>query len=101
MTLSLAKREELFFILYSKLEKEDAEFLEKKILTFIIEDNNEWLKNQIKNIEKTIEGGFKYYDIIDQKNLGKISMEGFHNGFRRIQNLFESILNDNLNELRF
>lgn len=100
--LSLSKREELFFILSTKLEKEDAELLERKISTFIIELDNSRIDKDIENCNELLSGGFKYYDIGNKGSLGKISLEGFSNGIRRWRDLFQhrrSSNKDNLIEI--
>jgi hypothetical protein len=64
--MNLAEREELFFILSSKLEKEDAEFLEKKVSTWILERENKSLKFDIDTMNDNIDNCNKKY--VDSKN---------------------------------
>ena len=96
MSLHLAERKELFFILSTKLEKEDAELLEKKISTWILERE---IKNNdvfIKDLTTILNDGFNSYKIGSKGDFGKVSLEGFHNGLRRVKGLFELKNKNNL-----
>lgn len=65
--LTRAHRENIFMILSSKLEKEDAIELEKDISVFVMELYNEKLKSEI-NVNNIILNGDRIKNFIKSKN---------------------------------
>lgn len=101
MSLHLSEREELFFILSIKLEKEDAELLEKKISTWILEKENKFYEIEINTIKENINNCNKLF--VDSKNIRQ-SLENVANGrelslWKFILKKFNNKLNSNKDNL--
>jgi hypothetical protein len=61
--------------------------------------NNSIIDRDIENCDKLLYGGFDYYDVGTKKGLGKVSLEGFHNGIRHYKELFKIRRNNNRDNL--
>ena len=101
MSLHLAEREELFFILSTKLKEEDAELLGKKISTWILERENKYYEREINTIKENINNCNKLF--VDSKNIRQ-SLENVANGrelslWKFILKKFNNKLNSNKDNL--
>jgi len=97
--LDLSKREELFMILSSKLEKEDAEKLERQISTFIIEQYNKKLDDHISILSNKNDKNMNSIKWNKKTNIEDIAINGkligYSNCLEDVIRFFNKIKNKN------